>query len=684
MRRIRARLLATVGMAVALALTAGAGLAKEEAAKPVATSSFSGAFLAARSAELENDLDNAVTFYERALSYDPDNRDLQQSLLLGLISNGSFDKALPYAEKLKTVPEVERFSRLALAVDAFRKEDYAKVQDWLNIVLESDLDRLINGVMAAWAKVGAENADAGLKHLDSLNGPDWYALFTGYHRALMAAVGGKHEEAVKEFDAVLNNVAAGGAAPETYMRAAEAYAGYLAGGGDKDGALKVLDKAEEFITGRASTVLLRERIESGNRVDAIVGNPAQGASEILLNVATALNRGGGESFVRLYLQYALALRPANDEILTQLGSVAEQQNQPEAAIAFYEKVPEASPLRRIAELQIGLNLADLDRKEEAISHIKAALEEDPNDMRAYIALGSVYASQENYRAAAEVYEQAVKRLEEPTREHWNIFYQRGIAYERLKEWPKAEPNFHKALELYPNQPQVLNYLGYSWVDMGIHLEEGLELIKTAVELRPSDGYIVDSLGWAYYRLGQYEDAVRELERAVSLKPGDPVLNDHLGDAYWRVGRRLEATFQWSHARDLDPEPDLLASVSKKLEEGLPPEEDVKVAQAPAAAKDAVRDTADTPKEPVDDAEEPADAAGDKPQETEDKAKGAEASVKDAAQPASYIVKPGQTLWSIAVERFGDGNRYRDILELNPQLRTSPDSLHPGQELRLPQ
>src|SRR5690606_17227471 len=131
---------------------------------------------------------------ERALSYDPDNRELQQSLLLGLISNGSFDKALPYAEKLKTVPEVERFSRLALAVDAFRKDDYAKVQDWLNIVLESDLDRLINGVMTAWAKVGAENADAGLKHLDSLNGPDWYALFTGYHRALMAAVGGKHEE----------------------------------------------------------------------------------------------------------------------------------------------------------------------------------------------------------------------------------------------------------------------------------------------------------------------------------------------------------------------------------------------------------------------------------------------------------------------------------------------------------
>src|SRR5690606_2286822 len=176
---------------------------------------------------------------------------------------------------------------------------------------------------------------------------------------------------------------------------------------------------------------------------------------------------------------------------------------------------------------------------------------------------------------------AVARLENPGRTDWNVFYQRGIAYERLKEWDKAEPNFLKALELYPDQPQVLNYLGYSWVDMNIKLEEGLDLIKRAVDLRPSDGYIVDSLGWAYYRLGRYEDAVRELERAVSLMPGDPILNDHLGDAYWRVGRKLEARFQWSHARDLDPEPDVLASAEKKLAEGLPPEKGTSLAVEPA-------------------------------------------------------------------------------------------------------
>ncbi|HEV7417043.1 MAG TPA: tetratricopeptide repeat protein, partial [Tianweitania sediminis] len=189
----------------------------------------------------------------------------------------------------------------------------------------------------------------------------------------------------------------------------------------------------------------------------------------------------------------------------------------------------------------------------------------------------VYSGQENYRAAAEVYDEAVAALPAPDRSNWNIFYQRGIAYERLKQWDKAEPNFRKALELFPDQPQVLNYLGYSWVDMNMNLEEGLEMIKRAVELRPSDGYIVDSLGWAYYRLGRYEDAVTELERAVSLKPDDPVLNDHLGDAYWRVGRKLEATFQWSHAIDREPTEADLPKIREKLAKGLP---DI---PAPAAA-----------------------------------------------------------------------------------------------------
>jgi Flp pilus assembly protein TadD len=416
---------------------------------------------------------------------------------------------------------------------------------------------------------------------------------------------------------------------------------------------------------------LRDRIMKGEPVARLVSTPSEGASELLLVLASALNRGGGESFVRLYLQYALALKPDSDQVLVQLAGVSEQQNDAEGAIELYRLIPATSPLRRVSQLQLGLNLADLDRRDEAITQLQALVEENPDDMRGYLALGGVYASKEDYAGAAKVYDKAVERLEakkfsmpnDPkAATNWNIYYQRGIAYERLKEWPKAEPNFRKALELFPNQPQVLNYLGYSWIDMNMNLEEGMEMIRKAVELRPSDGYIVDSLGWAHYRLGEYDEAVRELERAVSLKPDDPVLNDHLGDAYWRAGRRLEATFQWSHARDMKPEPAVLANVEKKLKEGLPPVENKALAQEPKVA----------PAPPV---EPPAAASPER--RTEVKPESA------AAKPVAYKVTPGQSLWSIAADELGNGSRYLEILNLNPQLQGDPGRLMPGQELTLP-
>jgi tetratricopeptide (TPR) repeat protein/LysM repeat protein len=664
MRQRRLSWLAGVS-ALAGLMIAGLPAEARQTAEPVEIGSFTGAYLAARVAEVDNDLDSAIAYYKQALAFDPQNQQLQQSLMLALIAQGRFDESLPYAEKLKAVPDIERFSRVALAVDAFRKKDYTAAETWLKLTVESDLDRLITAVMTAWAKSGAGDSAEALAALDKVEGPEWYVLFKAYHRALIADFAGMNGEAEKAYQAAFDNVSAGGAAPETWLRVVEAYAGFLAARGDKDKALAVLDKAAENSTGQLPLIALREKIAKGEKISRLVADPADGASEILLNLGAALNRGGGEPFVRLYLQYALALKPDSDIVLLQLAAVAEQQEQAEEAIALYGRIPADSPIKRAAELQLGLNLADLDRRDEAIVHLKALLDSDPDDMRAYLALGGVYASKEDYRAAAEIYDRAVARLKEPTKANWNIFYQRGIAYERLKEWPKAEPNFRKALELFPDQPQVMNYLGYSWVDMNMNLEEGLDLIRKAVDLRPSDGYIVDSLGWAYYRLGRFEEAVVELERAVALKPDDPVLNDHLGDAYWRVGRRLEATFQWSHARDMKPEPDVLSSVQKKLTAGLPPVEGKTAQDAP-------------PVKPAPVEAKPAPAADP------DKKSEAPAPVETlAATPAAYKVLPGQSLWSIADDVLGNGGRYIEILNLNPQLRGDPGRLVPGQELVLP-
>lgn len=677
MRQVRKGWLFGLAAMAASTIFAPAASAVESPA-PVDVNSFSGAFLAARVAEVDNDLDSAIAFYRRALAFEPDNQVLQQSLLITLISSGRFDEALPYAEKLKTVADVERFSRVALAIDSFRKEKYVDAENWLKLATSTDLDRLVTGVMTAWAKAGLGKNEAALEVIDGLRGPDWFPIFASYHRALIADRAGMKDVADQSYRTTLDDVNGATGAPETWLRAAEAYARFQSREGRKQDALATLKRIDDFVGFRPQTAFLRTDIEMGGKLRDEISTPSEGASEVMLNLGTALNRGGGESFVRIYFQMARALKET-DAVLLQLAGVAEQQGDPEEAIALYGRIPATSPLRRASEMQLGLNLADLKRYEEAEKHLRSLLEQDRTDMRAFLALGGVLAAQENYKSSAELYDEAVRQIDsgkvtpaslQQKGGNWNIYYQRGIAYERLKQWPKAEPNFRKALELYPDQPQVLNYLGYSWVDMNMNLAEGLEMIKRAVELRPSDGYIVDSLGWAYYRLGRYEEAVTELERAVSLKPDDPVLNDHLGDAYWRAGRRLEATFQWTHARDMKPEPDILTSVLKKLVEGLPPPEQRAMVQTQVAS--AATSAAPQPKAPA-----PAPALAAAP------ATKAPVPAPTVAASAGYKVEAGQSLWSIASERLGGGGRYREILELNPELGNNPNLIYPGQELKLP-
>ena len=449
MRGKMAKLQATALAAILMAFSFEAGIAQEnaETVEAVPTYSFSGAYLAGRAAEFDNDLESAITYYERAIALDPDNVELQQTLLLTMISSGRLEEALPLAEKLKTVPEAERFSRIVLAVDAFKNEDFAAAERWLDIVIESDLDRLVNGVMTSWALAGQGDHDAALANVDSLKGPEWYEFFLNYHRALLLADAGRQDEAKEAFENLLNEVAPRPLTNDTFGRVTTAYAALLSSNGDTKAALDAVEKVQE--TGRDSMTIgeVRRGLEEGEAFAPLVQGPADGAAEILLNIATELASSGGDAFVRLYLQYALALRPDSDEALVQLAHVAERQQQGEQAIALYRRVDEDSPWARLADFQIGLNLADLERPEEAVAYLKEVLEKDPTDMRGYLALGGVYFSQEDFQSGAELYDRAVALIEEPEDKHWNIFYQRGIAYERLKEWDKAERNLRNALEL---------------------------------------------------------------------------------------------------------------------------------------------------------------------------------------------------------------------------------------------
>lgn len=593
----RSKLLGSVMGATLAALMVGAipATATANQAPVLNTGSLSGAFLSARTAERGNDFDSATAFYRQALTYDPKNIELRQSLLLVLLTNGQFKQALPIAEQLKTVPEIERFSRLALAIDALNKKQYKQVDILLMLSLQSDLDRMVTGLISAFAKAGAGKPNEALSMIDKLQGPEGFTLFKTYSSALIADMAGQKKKAAAFYQSAIDDKANVAAAPDTYERLVEAYASFKIRSGDRAGAEALVKEATEVLSGRMVLVEFGKQIAAAKSVKPLIQTPQQGAAEVLYTVATAIDRNGAEAFSKLYLQMSLPLRPDHDATLYQLGDISAKLEQPEKAIEFFGKISKDSAYRRDAEMQLAINLAVLKRNDEAIQHLNGLLASNPEDMRTYLAIGSIYGQDKNFKQAAETYDKAVAALKQPTRNDWTIFYQRGISYERLKEWDKAEPNFLKALELFPDQPQVLNYLGYSWIDMNIKLEQGLDLIKKAVAARPQDGYIVDSLGWAYYRLGRYDEAVTQLEQAVKLRAEDATINDHLGDAYWRADRKLEATFQWAHARDSKPEPEDLVKIEEKLKNGLPEEKN------PGVARNGV----ETPKPPVEPAPAPA-------------------------------------------------------------------------------
>lgn len=636
----------------ALALAGQIAGADAAVQNPATISNFSGAFLAARTAEADGDLESAVRFYEQALAFKPDDTDLRQNLMLTLLAAGKLDAALPHAERLKAVPEVERFSRLALAVDAFRRNDAKAAGSLLKLSLETDLDILVTRLMSAWALLGEGNGKDAVAKAEAVDGPDWYVLFREFHTALVAEAAGLDDKAKEFYRRVTGDPSLGAAAPDVYLRAVEAYSRFLARIGDKDEALAVLDRAAEFPVSRLMFARLRSEIAKGDKPAPLVADARAGAAEVLLDIGAALNREGGEGFVQIYLHLARALTPDGDAVLVQLAQAAERGEASQQAIDYYAKVPADSPLKRIAELQLALNLADLERYDEATSHLESLIAGDPDDMRAYLSLGSVHAAKEDYRSAAAVYDRAIARIAKPERGDWNMFYQRGIAFERIKEWPKAEPDFRKALELYPDQPSVLNYLGYSWIDMGMNLDEGLKLIQKAVDQRPDDGFIVDSLGWAYFKLGKMDDAVREMERAVSLKPEDPILNDHLGDVYWYAGRRREAVFQWNHARDLKPEPDVLLTIEKKLKEGLPDQPVKKAADGSGGDKAAI-DMSSTTK----------------------------TTVAAPAGSQKYTVVKGDNLWDLARKFYGDATLWTKLHDAN--AGAAIDNLEVGSEIDVP-
>jgi Flp pilus assembly protein TadD len=307
---------------------------------------------------------------------------------------------------------------------------------------------------------------------------------------------------------------------------------------------------------------------TGTAPAPILRDYKDGWAEVLFDLAGILSQERADEMALVHAHLALRLKPDLDLAHLLIGEIMEAQDRGDAAIKAYRKIDPAAPLGWAARLRVAEALGRMERTEEAVVELEALAAERPDSFEPLFRVGNLLRMQERFGEAAEAYDRAGARIAQTEPHHWSLFYFRGISLERDGQWKRAEADFLKALDLQPEQPYVMNYLAYSWVEQKVNLDEAQQMLVRAVELRPNDGYIVDSLGWVSYRLGDYENAVAYLERAVELRPQDPVINDHLGDAYWRVGREQEARFQWRRSLSFEPTADQVPLIEAKIEDGL--------------------------------------------------------------------------------------------------------------------
>ncbi|SHO59670.1 Tetratricopeptide repeat-containing protein [Pseudoxanthobacter soli DSM 19599] len=578
--------------------------------------SLAGNYLAARLAGDEQDLAAAAAFYRSALAEDPTNPLLIERTFTLSLASGDVDAAIALAPDLRPTTDVNRLGRLTVAVDAFEAGKTAEARKTLAAKSRSPLIELTNALVIAWTYAADGNEKAALEALDALSNAEMFAAFTTYNGGLIADLLGDHHEAVVR----LGDAYAG---DPGLPRVVVAYARALARAGDRNEADSVVDRFADGVHDGPLVQGLERQVAEGKNGPPIVPNAKSGAATALAALGATIGREGSAELASAYLHLALHLDPKNEFGTVALAELYERMNKPKDAIRYYSALDPSSAFYREGQIQIGLNLNALDKVDDARKQLEKVIAGDPTDTGAVLALGAVLRSHDMFADAAKVYGDRIALIKNPEPADWLLFYNRGISYERTKQWDKAEPDFEEALKLSPDQPEVLNYLGYTWADQGVHLDKALAMIRKAVDLRPSDGAIVDSLGWALYRHGKFDEAVTYLERAVDLMPDDPTLNDHLGDAYWRVGRTVEARFQWAHARDMKPPKELAPQIEQKLKSGLPPlgpeptqsaktKPDVDPKAPPVADDAAPKAVPETPKAPADTPDAPGKAPAESP------------------------------------------------------------------------
>ena len=524
-----------------------------------------GSYLAARQARYDYDFAAAARYFTQALTEDPSNPAILENAVVAHMALGQFDRAIPVAHKMEADDLKSQISHMVLIAESAAQEDYdallTRIED------ERGMGPLADGLIAAWSYLGKGDMRTALEKFDEVADQRGLRSFALYHKALALASVGDFEGA----EAIFSD---GDEGPlQQTRRGILAWAEVLSQLERNDDAIARID---EMFGGDLDPEVaqLRDRLAAGEQVPfARIGSAKDGLAEVFYSLGRALMSDTGGEYTLLYSRAAEYLNPGFVDAIIMSAELLESLDRLELAAETYRRVPRDDPSFHAAEMGRAETLRRADKTDAAIE-VLVQLSQTHGDLPAiHVALADLYRQLERFDEAVAAYDRALDLYAERETEQWFVHYARAISHERLDNWPEAEADFRKALELNPGQPQVLNYLGYSLVEKQIKLDEALSLIEQAVASQPNSGYIVDSLGWVLYRLGRYDEAIGHMERAAELMPVDPVVNDHLGDVLWAVGRHTEAEFQWKRALSFvdkeNPSPDIEPDrIRRKIEVGL--------------------------------------------------------------------------------------------------------------------
>lgn len=567
-----------LGLCAVATVSLGAAPAFSDTAPIEPSASLVGNYLAGRHAESERNLSLAADFLKAVLAQSPDVPDLQRRTFVLLAMEGRIAEALPFALKTQDGRPNDTVVNLLLATEEIKNKQFSKAAERLKGLPDTGLSGLAAPLLLAWALVADKKTDESLAALVPLEKDTGLRSLYILHKGLILDFAGRPDEAIETLEELT-------ALEETPSFRQVQLLGNLYERMEKGkAAAKLYDAYEAQNPDTSLLYSSRQRLQNQTIPAPLISSALDGAAEVHFGIANSLRQQRASETALLLGQLALYLKPNFPIMRILAGEILEVDQRYEDANAHYLKVPDDSAFAQTAQMRIATNFHDIGRIDDAIAIARKIAQARPNDPDPVRAIGDFLRASERYKEAIPEYDEAIRRVKDLNPSHWRLFYTRGIVLEREKFFKKSEEDFLKALELQPDQPFVLNYLGYSWIEQGRNLDQAQDMIRKAVSLRPNDGYIIDSLGWVYYQLGKYDDAVAELERAVNSRPEDPVINDHLGDAYWQVGRRKEARFQWLHSLSLNPTPDVEALVREKLKNGLKTQSDTikkEVLKAPA-------------------------------------------------------------------------------------------------------